>query len=299
MLLRRNKYEYQLRDKHVIGDFEGSGDDELVGTDGMVGNPTVYPSANCVLPNYLSKGGKFYAKGPNGESIPLAIKGINWFGMETKLALPFGLWTNDFNGTTVYEIAFFLSKNNFNSVRLPLAISSILDNTPPLKSVINQNLNRAIDISSYVKTISTLVQSLGYRNISVLLDLHSLTPSVSGGWPWSPGSPYTKADYLSAVDVLTKALCNNHHWNIIGVDAKNEPYKSTWGDGSATDFQLMAQIIGNRVIKGCPNWLVFVEGISAAQKLTVDSKTFTFFDWWGGGLENAGDAHRFLICRQK
>ncbi|OQR89648.1 cell 5A endo-1,4-betaglucanase, partial [Thraustotheca clavata] len=35
---------------------------------------------------------------------------------------------------------------------------------------------------------------------------------------------------------------------------------------------------------------VFVEGISAAQKLTVDSKTFTFFDWWGGGLENAGDA---------
>ncbi|OQR97154.1 cell 5A endo-1,4-betaglucanase [Achlya hypogyna] len=299
MFVRRDNYEAARRQSRAIRWNETTNNEtiraptstkELVSPDGVVGNPTVYPPSGCVLPNYVSKNGKLFAEGPNGESIQMAIKGINWSGMETSLGIPFGLWTNEYNGTTVYEIALFLSRNKVNSIRLPLSVSSILADTPPLKSVVNQAQNRALDISTYMSTIASLTRSLAYRNISVLLDLHTLTPTVNGGWPWSPGTPYTQAAFLEAVDALTAALCEDTFWNIIGVDVKNEPYLATWGDGGSTDFRLMAAIIGNRVLKGCSNWLVFVEGISSAQTLTVDNSTFSFFDWWGGGLEGAGTA---------
>lgn len=37
----------------------------------------------CELPNYQSKKGHIYAVSKNGTEVPLKIKGINWFGMET------------------------------------------------------------------------------------------------------------------------------------------------------------------------------------------------------------------------
>lgn len=39
--------------------------------------------SDCSLPNYLSKNGKMFAVGPDGDTQTLAIKGVNWFGMET------------------------------------------------------------------------------------------------------------------------------------------------------------------------------------------------------------------------
>lgn len=58
-------------------------------------NPT-----GCEQPNYLSKNGQLLAVAANGTEVPFAIKGVNWFGMETPLAVPFGLWENQINGTT-------------------------------------------------------------------------------------------------------------------------------------------------------------------------------------------------------
>ena len=48
---------------------------------------------------------------------------------------PLGLWENDDYGTTLYLIASFLSRNNFNSV----CIKPINDNTPPDNSLVNTN----------------------------------------------------------------------------------------------------------------------------------------------------------------
>lgn len=37
----------------------------------------------CELPNYQSKNGQIIAVSKNGTEVPIGIKGINWFGMET------------------------------------------------------------------------------------------------------------------------------------------------------------------------------------------------------------------------
>ncbi|ETW03577.1 hypothetical protein H310_04990 [Aphanomyces invadans] len=284
---RRSEYNARMAKRFAIGadiddgSFDGSG-----GDDGeSPRNPSTYGNRGCALPNYVSTKGQIFALGPKGESVPIGIKGINWFGMETGLAIPFGLWANDDNGTTVYEVARFLAKNRFNSVRLPLCVSHLLTNRRPQQNVINIVQNKAINATTYMSTLSSIVQTLAFRNISVLLDMHSLTSTDSGGLPWTNAAG--ESAFMDAVDVLTTQLCNAKHWNIVGLDLKNEPHLATWGDGGAADFRLMAQRIGNRMLTKCPSWLAFVEGINTPHTITIDGETFSFTDWWGGGLEGA------------
>ncbi|ETP06327.1 hypothetical protein F441_17270, partial [Phytophthora nicotianae CJ01A1] len=42
------------------------------------------------------------------------------------------------------------------------------------------------------------------------------------------------------------------------------------------------------MLEGCPNWLAFVEGIASKGTITLNGEENTYFDWWGGGLADAG-----------
>ncbi|KAF1795577.1 Glycoside hydrolase superfamily [Phytophthora cactorum] len=252
---RQARYENRTEERRRIND--GLTDDEvLISDDGQVGNPKKYPDMGCELPDYQSKDGQIFAVSKNGTEVPVGIKGVNWFGMETGLAIPFGLWENMDNGTSVYEVAAFLARNKFNSVRLPVCIKNILKNTPPQKTLINANTNRAINITTYMSTLQTIIQALGYRKITVMISLHTLDTKKSGGAWYSDELDVTEEQFLNAVDLLTKNLCTSKYWNILGLDLKNEPHECSWG-GKAPDWQ-----------KG---------------------STDTYYDWWGGGLENAGE----------
>ncbi|RLN50302.1 hypothetical protein BBJ29_008520 [Phytophthora kernoviae] len=277
-----NKSEARRRIKDGLND-----DGVIISDDGQVGNPKKYPDMGCELPDYQSKNGQIFAVSKNGTEVPVGIKGVNWFGMETGLAIPFGLWENMDNGTSVYEIAAFLARNKFNSVRLPVCIKNILKDTKPSKDLINVNTNRAINITSYMTTIQTIVEALGYRRITVMISLHTLDTKKSGGAWYSSELDVTEDQFLEAVDMLTKNLCDSKYWNILGLDLKNEPYQCSWG-GSAPDWQKGATLIGNRMLEGCPNWIAFVEGIASSGTITLGSRTSTYFDWWGGGLTKAG-----------
>ncbi|RHY97205.1 hypothetical protein DYB31_008770 [Aphanomyces astaci] len=247
-------------------------------------NPLTYDGQGCYLPNYISKKGKIYIVTNTNQEIPIAIKGINWFGMEAENAIPFGLWTNDQNGTTLFELASFLSRNQFNSVRLPLTVSSILSNTAPNRGLIHEYANAALDLTNYTSTIGGVVEALGYRSISVLLDIHNLDIYTKGD-AWF-GNMTTEADVLNAVDVLTTSFCNDKYWNIIGIDLKNEPFNITWGDNGPKDFRVGAATMANRMLVKCPQWLAFIEGNALKQNGTYAGQKSWFFDWWGGGLRD-------------
>ncbi|KAG7383204.1 hypothetical protein PHYPSEUDO_003938 [Phytophthora pseudosyringae] len=190
MNVNAQRYENASQARRKIKD--GLNDDNvIVSDDGQVGNPKKYPSMGCELPDYQSKDGQIYSVAKNGTEVPVGIKGLNWFGMETGLAIPFGLWENMDNGTSVYEIAAFLARNNFNSVRLPVCIKNILKDTAPDKSLINLNTNRAINITSYMTTIQSIVEALGYRKITVMISLHTLDPKKSGAPRTGTSSAWT------------------------------------------------------------------------------------------------------------
>ncbi|TMW63848.1 hypothetical protein Poli38472_002789 [Pythium oligandrum] len=142
--------------------------------DGEVGNPTEYPDMGCALPNYVSRNGKIYVIGPQGRTEALTIKGVNWFGMETSATLPLGLWSNPQTGTTAYAIAAFLARNNFNSVRLPICVESLVKNIAPNKDIVNQYENRAIQLNTHLNPLKGIIKALGHRQISVMISLHTL-----------------------------------------------------------------------------------------------------------------------------
>lgn len=66
---------------------------DLIEDDGEIGNPKKYPASACELPDYQSKKGKIYAVSKNGTEVPIGIKGINWFGMETYVPVMFAVVT--------------------------------------------------------------------------------------------------------------------------------------------------------------------------------------------------------------
>ncbi|ETM36617.1 hypothetical protein L914_16741, partial [Phytophthora nicotianae] len=246
--INAQRYENAAQNRRKIKD--GLDDDNvIVSDDGQVGNPKKYPDMGCELPDYQSKNGQIFAVAKNGTEVPVGIKGLNWFGMETGLAIPFGLWENMDNGTSVYEVAAFLARNKFNSVRLPVCIKNILKDVAPDKSLINLNTNRAINITSYITTIQTIVEALGYRHITVMISLHTLDPKKSGGAWFSEDLGVSEDDFLDAVDILTKNLCKSRYWNILGLDLKNEPHECSWG-GEDPDWQKGATLIGNRMLEG-------------------------------------------------
>ncbi|KAL4156934.1 hypothetical protein PRNP1_005960 [Phytophthora ramorum] len=284
---RQEAYAQRKADSEKIsGGASGSGSD-LISDDGAVGNPKSYPDMGCELPDYQSKNGRVVAVSANGTEVPVDIKGINWFGMETGTAIPLGLWDNSENGTTAYQIASFLADNKFNAVRLPLCVNWILTNPEPETSLINTAENRAISVKNYISLLKSIVKVLAYRNIGVLLSMHTLTSTDSGSLWYS--DDISEDDFLDAIDTLTENLCSKTYWNIMGIDVKNEPSKATWGDGSDTDFHAGAKKIADRMLDGCSSWMGFVEGINADHSVTIDGTDYDYYDWYGGGLQDAAD----------
>ncbi|KAJ0411819.1 hypothetical protein ATCC90586_002972 [Pythium insidiosum] len=285
---RGTEYELQqFKSRQIKGGSNASvvGGD-FVEDDGVIGNPKKYPSSVCDLPDYQSKNGKLFAVAKNGTEVPIKIKGINWFGMEGPEGIPLGLWENSNNGTTAYSIATFLASNRYNAVRLPLMVQWILDNKVPNPALINKESNRALNIADYMSLLKGIVKSLAFRKIGVLISMHTLTEKDNGKLWYNDAISEDK--FLESIDILTKNLCNNEYWNIMGIDLKNEPYKATWGDGTPSDFRAGAVRIANRMLKGCPQWLGFVEGVYAEDhKITLDGKETKYADWYGGGLQGA------------
>jgi endoglucanase len=79
---RGRTYEKARFKSTTIADGTESGSD-IVSDDGAIGNPKKYPASQCELPDYQSKNGHIIAVSANGTEVPIKIKGINWFGMET------------------------------------------------------------------------------------------------------------------------------------------------------------------------------------------------------------------------
>ncbi|RLN91775.1 hypothetical protein BBJ28_00019925 [Nothophytophthora sp. Chile5] len=314
--VRAIAYEQNVAGKRSIKD--GKTDDNIiVSDDGQVGNPKSYdtsgthslsrafertptnPSLVCEMPDYQSKNGLIVAVAANGTEVPLQIKGVNWFGMETPLAVPFGLWENADNGTTAYAIASFLARNNFNAVRLPISVENVLNNNPPKKGVVNLASNRAINATNFISTLQTLVKSLAYRNIGVLISMHTLTNEESGATWFDESVGVTQDDFLQAVGTVSSNLCGQDYWNVMGLDLKNEPQTATWGTGDDDDFVVGCEKIAKVMHSNCPQWLGFVEGIVSSHTLTIGSEEMDYYDWWGGGLQKAGDTQPQFTIENK
>jgi endoglucanase len=216
----------------------------------------------CEQPNYQSKNGRLFAVFKSGKEIQLDIKGVNWMGMQDKMGVPKGLWDNSREGSTIYRVGQFLSGNGFNAVRLPLSIDSAFRNVDIVTTLINTNSQRALTATRYVKLLGQIVQGLGQFGLGVVLDFHVLSaikPDDSGLWY---GESIQIDDIKTTITNMTAELCNSKHFNIIGIDLKDGIGKTaSWGDGTDTDWAAAATTLAEHLVKSCPKWVAFVQGV--------------------------------------
>lgn len=235
----------------------------------------------CGRYNFAAKKDGVYLNG-----LPFFIKGANYFGMETEIYVPHGLWGGN-DSTTIADVATLLKANNFNTVRIPLVVDAVLRNVQIDRYVIinEAELQAKFDGKPiyYFDVLDHVIQVFAQHKIFVLLDNHVL---VAGGgitplW-------YDQPDRVNWFEDAWKILATRYKnaWNVLGADLKNEPHgEASWGSGdNATDWRLAALKIGSSVLKINPRWLIFVEGM---EKSSRDDPNLGCF--WG---ENLMDVQR-------
>jgi aryl-phospho-beta-D-glucosidase BglC (GH1 family) len=223
-----------------------------------------------------------FAPGPlstSGERIvdaagePVAIHGLNWFGLETEIAVPHGLWERNWR-VVMDEV----KSLGFNALRIPFS-GDLVATGGGEPSGIDPALNPDLAGLDGLEVLDAVVAYADTIGLAVLLDYHRGPP---GGGPnesglWF-GSGRTETDVIAEWRAMAERYGDAPA--VIGADLVNEPFAGTWGDGSATDWARAAERIGNAVQDVAPDWLIVVEGIAQ-----YEGEAY----WWGGNLQGVAD----------
>ncbi|CAK4941383.1 unnamed protein product [Aphanomyces euteiches] len=256
-------------------------------TDAPTDTPTTIVPTSAPANGLLSFEAKLDGIYLNGS--PFIFKGANYFGLETDISVPHGLWGGG-QSTTIAKIAALLKSNGFNAVRLPFAVDAALSNKAidPSKIVNEVALLKQFSgkTLSYFDVMDYTIKTFADNKIVVLLDAHVLT-GYSGITDLWYSSSADKDNFENAWKIVANRYKNT--WNVIAADLKNEPHGSaTWGSGnSATDWNQQALKIATTIQAIVPRWLIFVEGVAQSSRDQAAYPTF-----WG---ENLMDVQRAPI----
>ena len=207
------------------------------------------------------------------------MTGINWFGLETAIHVPHGLWTR-----SLPDMLDQIAATGFNAVRLPFSNELLQPSSVP--TAIDFNKNPDLKGLDGLQVMERVIEEAAHRNLVVVLDRHRPTADAQSELWYTDRVPEPRW-----IDDWTM-LANRYRQQpaVIGADLHNEPHgAATWGDGNLrTDWQLAAERAGNAILSANPNWLIVVEGI---ERFGNDRY------WWGGNLEGARD-HPVRLSRQ-
>lgn len=200
------------------------------------------------------------------------LRGINWFGIETEMHVPHGLWKRDYK-----EMLAQIKSLGYNLIRLPYSVKTLrASNISGVDFSIGSN--QELEDKSPLEVMDAIVKEAESQGLLILLDSHRLNDQrISELWY---GDGFTETDWIETWKMLANRYKNQA--NVIGADLKNEPYgRASWGtDDPDTDWRLAAERAGNAIIAINPNWLIVVEGV---EKNVPGQKLSTH--WRGGNLE--------------
>ncbi|MEW5858446.1 MAG: cellulase family glycosylhydrolase [Cyanobacteriota bacterium] len=208
----------------------------------------------------------------DSKNQPVLLRGVNWFGIESEIHAPHGLWKRDYK-----DMLAQIKSLGYNAIRLPYSVQSLRSDKV---SGIDFSLgsNKDLEGKTPLEVMDRIVQEAEQQGILILLDSHRLNDQrIPELWY---GDGFTEADWIDTWKMLATRYKNQ--LNVIGADLKNEPHgQASWGTNNPeTDWRLAAERAGNAILAINPNWLIVVEGVEKnvpGQKLSGH--------WQGGNLE--------------
>jgi endoglucanase len=213
----------------------------------------------------LASGGRLL----DAAGTEVRLTGVNWFGLETSIFAPHGLWARRWQDMLDQIVA-----TGFNSIRLPYCNQALEAGRQPAS--IDYEKNPDLRGLTSLEVMDRIVEGAAARRLLVVLDRHRPSPDAQSELWYTDQVPETRwiADWVRLAERYRNQPA------VIGADLHNEPHGSaTWGDGNrATDWRLAAERAGNAILAANPDWLIFVEGI---ESYNGDGY------WWGGNLAGA------------
>jgi endoglucanase len=190
---------------------------------------------------------------------PVRLKSVNWFGAETTVFVPHGLWQVSYTSILDQIVSM-----GFNCIRLPFA-GTLMTNPMP-GGYIHPVYNADLVGLTALEVLDVIIDAAASRGLRVMLDMHSKQGEYLDGQPTN--TTWTYSDWLASWQFMANRY--NSKPNIIGADVYNEPHTLTW-----TAWQGYCESIGNAIHAIAPHWLIVVEGVG-----NVDGGTA----WAGGNL---------------
>jgi endoglucanase len=202
-----------------------------------------------------------------GEEVRLT--GVNWFGLETSVFAPHGLWSRNWQ-----EMLDQIVATGFNAIRLPFSNQLLEPASAPTS--IDLTKNPDLEGLTGLQLMDRIVEGAGRRGLVVVLDRHRPSADAQSELWYTDRVPERRwiDDWTMLADRYRSQPA------VIAADLHNEPHGSaSWGDGNPrTDWPMAAERAGNAILEVNPDWLIVVEGIER-----FDGDPY----WWGGNLEGA------------
>lgn len=194
------------------------------------------------------------------------IRGVNWFGTETKCNIVHGLWMHPLS----YYLD-FLETNGINSIRIPFSfeVANNLDQLAEPSCITAEPLFKDKTVR---EMINILFQETKKRSISILLDFHTINYEITP-FPWT-----NEINKEKVINILINMIAEfKENKNLLGIDIKNEPHGSinwyTWSS-YIRDFKQRIELYHNDF-----EGLIFICGIEDP----IDNSA------WGGSFYTMGE----------
>jgi endoglucanase len=206
----------------------------------------------------------------NGNTV--LLRGVNWFGMETDMHVPHGLWKRDYK-----DMLAQIKNLGYNIIRLPYSLLGL--RSSKISGVdFSIGSNRDFQEKTPLQVMDIIIQEAAQKELLIMLDSHRLNESTIPELWYGDG--FTEADWINTWKMLAERYQNQV--NVVAADLKNEPHgRASWGSGDlTTDWRLAAERCGNAILRINPNWLIVIEGVAK----NVPNQELPGH-WWGGNLE--------------
>ena len=239
----------------TIGEHTGSISIDI--GDGLA--PYVTMSGTAVSSSRLLVSGNQLIR-PGGETFRL--KSINWFGAESDVYTPHGLWTRNYK-----EIIDQIVAMGFNSVRIPFSGDICNELRSVSSGAINYSINEDLADKTAIEVLDAIIAYMNESKLYVILDHHR---RVAGSG--ADGSPVSETYSINAWTSSWLFMADRYSEVefVLGADLHNEPHLLDWNTWAS-----YAEIVGNALLSVANRWLIFVEGVGS-----YGAKNY----WWGGEL---------------
>jgi len=224
------------------------------------------------------------------------LSGVNWFGFETNLNNPHGLW----GGTRDHKSVLQQIKDlGFNCIRVPwhnrmlepgASLNIVAGGTDPYTGATPMNQEES-QFTQPIQLLDRMVQWCQDNDMKIILDCHSRNPDAFITELRWYTSDFTEQQWID--DWVFLANRYRDFDTVIAMDINNEPHGAIddpegakWGTNNpVNDWRLAAQACGNAIHAVNPDVLIIVEGIEAYQKPDGTNTSY----WWGGNLQGVRD----------